>query len=75
LLNYGGILNINSSTISGNTGTGIANTYFNEDYDIVGRSTITNSTISGNTGRGISASYTASLQFPTARLPTTGTRV
>ena len=61
LYNYGGTVNVVSSTISGNTGCGINNHYYYNDQNRSGRVTISNSTISGNTGCGIGTFYTKSL--------------
>ncbi|MBA2492025.1 MAG: hypothetical protein H0V34_10100 [Gammaproteobacteria bacterium] len=56
LRNNGGILNLNNSTVSGNTGCGIDNAYVNDQYNS-GAANVNNSIISGNTGCGISTTY------------------
>jgi hypothetical protein len=51
--NKGGILTLNNSPVSGNTGCGIDNSYFNNRYNYSGRANVNSSLISGNAGCGI----------------------
>jgi hypothetical protein len=71
LFNNGGLLNVVNSTISGNTGCGIRDSYFNDRYRS-GQNTINKGTISGNTGCGISTTYTERLVVSNSTISNNG---